>query len=491
MEINTSTKEGCVTNMSYWAIKRLTDPKLYNEMLAKKRASTAKHNMKEKEKLNAMGPDEKKAHYAKKAARKRQLRAAKKEKEDAGKLMQKVQPPSDSVAPSQTGKINVPLEEDTLPLPDNLLYDKMKVFMPPAKTDNVVALVIIENLNKIFLMEKKPICTCLTALANQDFNGDNFGVRRINGNRFELFVEAQGKGTAAFDWIINNYMKDVMLSPDDMDDSFSYSASIRSKLVEFANERARKDERIGVGYEFHNHALILSYGNVSEQDIHIDLHDKDHYQFGLICCNDVPGTCEYRPVNPVLVKGDSLKKIWNDMPDGLANKINSDFQSKELLNGYGCLLSDCPKINTTTGSNKFPIGTLLSLPGGVPHAGPASNGFRSVLFFTGTQPDECPYNPDVQHCKTTLVSELLRNTWTGLNQEEREYLLNKWNVEGIQKDKTGLHSVNHKHLRAMGEAIKKKRKNAQSSFIASLSKEKCWNDNPELWDDIEFNYKIK
>ena len=114
------------------------------------------------------------------------------------------------------------------------------------------------------------------------------------------------------------------------------------------------------------------------------------------------------------------------MPHGLSDKIDSNAQLRQLLNRYGSLLSDSTKVNTNKPAIKYPTGTLLSLPGGVAHAGPKSNGFRAVLFFTGT-PDGCPpYDPDVQHCKTTLVSELLRLSWKDMSAEEREYLLSKW-----------------------------------------------------------------
>ena len=141
------------------------------------------------------------------------------------------------------------------------------------------------------------------------------------------------------------------------------------------------------------------------------------------------------------------------MPHGLSDRIDSKTQSRQLLNHHGCLLSDCTKVNTNKLAIKFPTGTLLSLPGGVAHAGPKSNGFRAVLFFTGT-PDGCPlYDPDVQHCKTTLVSEFLRLSWKDMGAEEHEYLLCTWNELGFKKDKTQLGCVTHKHLIDIGVAI--------------------------------------
>ena len=177
------------------------------------------------------------------------------------------------------------------------------------------------------------------------------------------------------------------------------------------------------------------------------------------------------------------------MPHGLSDKIDSNTQSRQLLNRYGLLLSDCTKVNTNKAAIKFPTGTLLSLPGGVAHAGPKSNGFRAVLFFTGT-PDGCPpYDPDVQHCKTTLVSELLRLSWKDMSAEEREYLLSKWNELGFKKDKTQLGCVTHKHLIAIGVAIQRaKLTTKKNEIIKAVSKDKWW-EVVERWDNGDYDYQ--
>ena len=71
-------------------------------------------------------------------------------------------------------------------------------------------------------------------------------------------------------------------------------AAIRNNILQYANQKARRDQRInGRNNSFQNHALIISFGKVAEQNVHIDLHDTSHYQFSLICSNEAPATSEF------------------------------------------------------------------------------------------------------------------------------------------------------------------------------------------------------
>ena len=312
-----------------------------------------------------------------------------------------------------------------LPLPCKLKYNEMAIFMPPVKKEYESVLSVLENLYNYFKLNRDDLKEKYKQWSILDPEDETSGVREINGYRYELFLNVPHKSTGEIDRVIRYAMQPERLSPGAMDEGSPRKqvdvAAIRNNIVQYANQQARRDQRIkGRNYSFQNHALIISFGKVDEQDVHIDLHDTSHYQFGLICSNAALATSEFRPKDPVLKSGESLSKIWSNMPHGLSDKIDSNAQLRQLLNRYGSLLSDSTKVNTNKPALKYPTGTLLSLPGGVAHAGPKSNGFRAVLFFTGA-PDGCPsYDPDVQHCKTTLVSELLRLSWKDMSAEERE-----------------------------------------------------------------------
>ena len=119
----------------------------------------------------------------------------------------------------------------------------------------------------------------------------------------------------------------------------------------------------------------------------------------------------------------------------------------------------------------LPAGTLLSLPGGVAHAGPAGDGFRAVLFFSSSPKGMKEYNPDVQYCKTTIVSDIILYTWESLDSVDREYLLKKWADECLSTPINGIENVHHEEIRKAGQKLIKLRKDKekQLSFIVELS----------------------
>ena len=379
-------------------IDKLKQEGKYEQRKEKNKKAASKSNVTKKETFEALTDKQKEVLRAKWREANNQKYAMKKAKELQAKAKQE--------APTY------------LPLPCNLKYNEMAVFMPPANKEDESVLSVLENLNNYFKNNQGDLKEKYKQLSRCDPEGETGGVREINGYRYELFLNVPHKSTGEIDRVIRSAMQPESPSPGAMDEGSPRKqvdvAAIRNNIVQYANQQARREQRIkGRNYSFQNHALIISFGKVDEQDVHIDLHDTSHYQFGLICSNAALATSEFRPKDPVLKSGESLSKIWSNMPHGLSDKIDSNAQLRQLLNRYGSLLSDSTKVNTNKPAIKYPTGTLLSLPGGVAHAGPKSNGFRAVLFFTGT-PDGCPpYDPDVQHCKTTLVSDFLAALLTG------------------------------------------------------------------------------
>lgn len=61
------------------------------------------------------------------------------------------------------------------------------------------------------------------------------------------------------------------------------------------------------------------------------------------------------------------------------------------------------------------------------HAGPASNKFRAVMFFTAwpSGSAEAQYNPDTQYFAPLLCSDLASILWSALTVDDRVYLLTK------------------------------------------------------------------
>ncbi|CAB9520757.1 expressed unknown protein [Seminavis robusta] len=169
----------------------------------------------------------------------------------------------------------------------------------------------------------------------------------------------------------------------------------KDKILEYAQNQARRDPRL-TDMEFGNFSLICTYGKVEAQAPHIDL-TLPNYQFGLILSGNSPGTLFCDTPN-TFHRVEAVVDHWQDMPPALMDAMRKDKDAKDLLQKFGSLLERGSTVPQQR--EKLATGSLLSLPGGVIHAGPASDGFRAVLFFSGWPKgsEAAPYDPDF--CRT-------------------------------------------------------------------------------------------
>ena len=306
---------------------------------------------------------------------------------------------------------------------------------------------------------------------------DGAGVRTINGNRLEIFLDGAEKSTGAMEEILKRMITtygnngESPMGPHD-------AVTVRESLVRYANVLATRDQRIGDGttMEFSGHAIIVSYSGVDAQDIHIDLDTANHYQFGVIMTGQVRATLEYTAVPPVLQTSALLSTIWDDMPAGLAEKLKRNTTIQSSLNRFGCLLSD-QKIagNSTDQELLFPAGTLISLPGMVPHGGPPARGFRAILFFTGAPQGSVRHDVDLQTTRTTLVGDMLLHSWLSLNVAERKFLLGKWYKDCLMKDtKLAINNVMHIQLKKIGVRLMSTGRKQDRTFYINHFAEYRW-----------------
>ena len=363
-------------------------------------------------------------------------------------------------------------------------YHRMKAIAPPSKDKTLELLrrfdhylqknatTVIEHFDKYILQPNSPVIA---------------GIRLINGDRYEIFVNDRAEnGTGIFDWLMKEVEKERTNGSEPiLKDRLE---EIRNEIIVFANKRAEQDKRVPKGSTFQNHALIFTFGECERQDVHIDLAEKDHFQFGLLCTDNVPGTLEYKCQAPVMGEDCNLADVWDDIPPSLAENLLKNVSTKSLLEDFGGLLSVLKCTGTET---SFPLGTVLSLPGNVPHAGPFSDKLRAVLFFTGTPPGGTPYSYDTQHSRTTLISEILRHNWIPLQKndktvvEHKAYLLTKWDLIGLQNDKFALNNMHHKHLIKFGKDILKTvgDPHKKMDIITTKAKKKWTEKNwEESWD---------
>jgi hypothetical protein len=102
-------------------------------------------------------------------------------------------------------------------------------------------------------------------------------------------------------------------------------------------------------------------------------------------------------------------------------------QSKEactLLKDYGQVLYACVESQDGRKHEKpsypHPVqrGAVISIPGGLPHAGPCSGRTRAAIFFTGSPESVEPYDSDKQHSAVIVYVEVLRLLWPHLPKED-------------------------------------------------------------------------
>ena len=188
-------------------------------------------------------------------------------------------------------------------------------------------------------------------------------------------------------------------------------------------------------------------------------------------------TSEYSPKDRKMEKGDNLSAVWDNMPHNLAEKMSDIEDVQKLLDRYGPLLSpQLKKANKDTQTANLPIGTVLCLPGRVPHCGPQvrlPQSFRAVLFFTATPVGSTEYDVDVQYCRSTLVSDTIMHSWTCLQFADCEYMLTRLYDVGLMNDGGSVVThVVHKHMKKMIEAILKAGKKGSAnrkSLIRALA----------------------
>ncbi|CAB9524120.1 expressed unknown protein [Seminavis robusta] len=254
----------------------------------------------------------------------------------------------------------------------------------------------------------------------------DYSARNIQGGRIEIFLEnAVGKGSNAFDAIIGERLP----------------GGAKDKILNYARSQAQRDPRLG-DMEYGNFSLICTYGPVDAQAPHLDSL-KPNFQFGLILSDNAPGTLFYESavdvsdVNALVEHWKNVDTILGSpykrataMPPALVQAMERDASVLLLLSHFGrVLLPERSVYDRMRHKEKLATGSLLSLPGSVVHAGPASTDFRAVIFFSGwpNGSEVAPYDPDVQYTSVLLMAHFVSLLWQaeGVGYPERLYLLQR------------------------------------------------------------------
>ena len=283
---------------------------------------------------------------------------------------------------------------------------------------------------------------------------ENTSVRRINAGRYEVFVADVGdKDSTAFDWLCSKLTLQELSKE-----------TIKQKIVDYAKRQA-----VAAGYsnyQFHNFALIINYNECPQQYPHIDLQEPNA-QFALMVTDHAPGTVWFDPQHEIQTPLDLAQAWQQHQPHSQSPSPTAWIQSMEhspkcrsLLRRFGDVLSPSLVRHEPNRGHPLPTGTLLSLPGGVVHAGPKSLNFRAVLFFSGhpTETTIPPYNPDVQYFDSILLSDMIAAVWEDLTTADRIYLLQKlvMYLQAAEYQKMHLHLPSYSSMHQFARRIERK-----------------------------------
>jgi hypothetical protein len=386
---------------------------------------------------------------------------------------------SDTESESVTQVVNAPASE----VSRVKKFNEMHAFLPEAEAylspTPCIMLFLLKQLAAFVKGKRKTIVDDeFFGVLEQD-SSECSGIRSINGGRIEIFLNDKKRSHGCIESIIERMLRELS-GQDDIEEGNKVVFEVgdydkvrtRRCLVEYCDKLAMKDPRISKAekpYCFQNHAIILSYGQAIAQDIHIDLNSSKLFQFGVVMTEDSEPTWEYKAsVEPILKKGVCLRKIWDKFPKRLSDYLRANPEVNKIMNTFGCLFSEPKQVGINGGfvnldsdeavalGESFPVGTVFSMPGKVPHGGPLTNDFRAVLFFTGAPKGKTPYNSNEQYNRTMLLFDMFYLTWVDMTTGFRVLMLEKWYEEGLRRDRSALANIHHKPSKTLGAKLVKK-----------------------------------
>lgn len=302
----------------------------------------------------------------------------------------------------------------------------------------------MERLVSVFEREILPDLNAMYSKAVEndwiDDNGWYRGVRKITGGRYEIkvlgdYFTTQLPGFASLPWA----------------------------MVEYAEMQAKRDEKVQAMMRtpegqltFADWSIIVSQ-SCEEQTIHTDV-PLNNVQFGLIlnswrADHITPGT-------KVVVREDFgphsvdelISGIWSDAPESLKTCLtgkHSEWVNK-VLDVFGPMLQrshvlkahmvgaetlkpccddeSLASIQKPTANSKparLRCGDLICTSGGVPHAGPACDQLRMVMFGAASPTPQGLYDVDDQFFAHSTLLFLMEAVWDFVDRDSKEFLLRR------------------------------------------------------------------
>ena len=221
----------------------------------------------------------------------------------------------------------------------------------------------------------------------------------IGSGRVEVFVQGTGMDTTTWETLIAPAVgKKLHMS----------ARAATDCLLQYAVRQASRDGRLPSSHIMNNFSLLISWGRVPCQSLHIDLLPP-LWQFGVAISSECAATVwARRRVRVSSVADLRLVDLFATAPSRLYETLSQhqhvsdpDLNVSTLLGEFGQVFGSDPSLLVDDQAMLQP-GDCLCLPGGVVHGGPAVGGrggdgsggrVRALLFFSACPPGQRDYDP--------------------------------------------------------------------------------------------------
>jgi hypothetical protein len=255
----------------------------------------------------------------------------------------------------------------------------------------------------------------------------NSGVRRIDGGRFEVSLT---EGLRVIQQLVDRAAGRGCTFWEKWGDG--EAGKLVAFLISRAEMQALQDDRASSGEtrKFHNFSVIVTYGTSSAQVPHVDLVEPN-FQYGMTLHDNTPSTITYCvPQSMETTSASSLVSALTNMHGGEAfpnwQNAKASNTATDIMSQYGNVLAVYLYEIAETSRGLLPAATLMSLGGGVPHAGPSSAASRAIIFFSScdtSQNETEEYDRDIQFNAATLLYHVVGEMWADLVNGERKWFL--------------------------------------------------------------------
>ena len=353
-----------------------------------------------------------------------------------------------------------------------LKFDKIHIVPPTSDTgESEMALKVLAFLGKAIRLSQ----SYLEKLHEEGQMGER-GCTMINNKRYMISIPKDAchvvNDDSQFE-VINTVFKTVVSMWEKKTAHKLQPVDVWRIVVTYCITQASRDllnnrSIENPNFQFDTFTVIAAYGKVSAQRSHLDMYQETNYQCSMfIHEGDIEATNEFSAAESEgqITSAEDLvcygADAWVKVRDIVVNILNNSVEATDMLKKFGALL--LPKVvrvdnqNDLNVCNLYDIGTCMTLPGGVIHAGPKSQKFRAILFFTATPKGNLGdvYDSDTQHNRTSLSLSLVNLVFPEVKKKQERSKLLDCIIDSMKRDKdpSSNDMVRHVPLRQFSDAV--------------------------------------